>query len=765
MNDYLIFEENVNPKHLEYLQRLCPDEVKDLCLDNAERKGKTPMDEDGNEYNINAVINGIMRMEPKQTMRYGFSKKSDCGRRYANNRLSARNKKAGIGFPVQKLPENLRAFLCFRHYHDYDIVNCHFALLLQLAEEHSLPRIYLQRYVEHRADVLEETEKTKLDMLTVLNMDHPKLSHPTLKALRGDIESIRDTLLDHYNPPNPSGNVKNPLSARLNYLLTKRENELLERAVKHLKLKEVVLMYDGFMCREVVDVEELHRLTGVAWAEKPLDDSIVMDDEVWERELFDYATVKAEFEKTHFMTTKPLAFYIEEEGELTEYNWADFKLVTSNIQYEDKGKEKELSSRWLKDKTRRQYRETIFYPDPDWDADASANYNLFQPFAFERTELVVDEQVTPAQQVTLDLTLAQQVTTIKELGLETFSTHIDLLTDNYYPSAQGKIKREYFLNFLAHLVQKPYENPRVAIAFRGAQGCGKDTIIYILGKGLGERYVKGDIDDMNQVFGNFNEITSQKLVLGFNEVRGQDGKDYANRLKNLVTQHEKQINPKYGKMKNEEVFTRIFAFSQDTAPLDVEEGYRRIFVCSTSASMKGDTDFWTAYYSLLNDPAYIRRIFHFLKHRDISKWSSEGDLPMTETKRTLIMSRMKTAKHFLEEFNWEFHAAHTKKVTRRTIGGEVYHSIKKADLHDEWDMWDDDHKPKIKRGDLMKEWMVGLEGIMLANRWGKYDFYNVHLEKMRKKLKEVITVRPDEMDEPSEDVISNDDTLSDSDSE
>ena len=458
MEQYLIFNENVNPKHLEYLQRLCPDELTDLCLENAERKGKTSRDtkpsdasdQDGKEYNISAVINGIMRMESKQTMRYGFSKKSDCGRRYANNRVTARSKTAGVGFPIQRLPENLRAFLCSPHYHDYDIVNCHFALLLQLAEEHSLPRIYLQRYVEHRADVLEETEKSKRDMLTVLNMDHPKLSHPTLKALRGDIESIRDALLDHYNPPNPSANAKNPLSARLNYLLTKRENELLEKAVKHLKLKEAVLMYDGFMCREVVDVEELRQLTGVAWAEKPLDDSIVMDDEVWERELFDYATVKAEFEKTHFMTAKPLAFYSEEEGELTEYNWADFKLVTSNIQYEEKGKEKELSSKWLKDKTRRQYRNTIFYPDPDWDAGESKDYTLFQPFAFERTELVVDEQVTPAQQVTLDLTPAQQVTTIKELGLETFSTHIDLLTDNYYPSAQGKIKREYFLNFLAH---------------------------------------------------------------------------------------------------------------------------------------------------------------------------------------------------------------------------------------------------------------------------------------------------------------------------
>lgn len=61
---------------------------------------------------------------------------------------------------LQSLPKNIRAALCQKYYWDFDIVNCHPTLLLQLCRQWGFQCKYLQTYVEHRDQLLQEIRET-----------------------------------------------------------------------------------------------------------------------------------------------------------------------------------------------------------------------------------------------------------------------------------------------------------------------------------------------------------------------------------------------------------------------------------------------------------------------------------------------------------------------------------------------------------------------------------------------------------------------------
>lgn len=107
------------------------------------------------------------------------------------------------------------------------------------------------------------------------------------------------------------------------------------------------------------------------------------------------------------------------------------------------------------------------------------------------------------------------------------------------------------LNYLAHLVQKPWVKPRFALLIAGGQGVGKDTVIsfaeYVMG---GEHNVSSI--GASDVFSNFNEFAAKGLVR-INEVAFtsdfQNKFNFENNLKNLIAGEPDTItiNDKYGK--------------------------------------------------------------------------------------------------------------------------------------------------------------------------------------------------------------------------
>ena len=705
LSQYLYFYETVHSKNLEYLQRLTHEELKELCLENPNRRAKEA-NQDGKEWDYDAVVRGIFKMGAEQKMKYRFAKGQKAGRRYVTHTKSQ--------YGIQNLPANIRGFLC-PHYHDYDIVNCHFALLLQLASQHGLPRPYLTRYVEHRAEVLEETGMTKMDMITrVLNMDKPKLSHPWVVNFRAEVVTMRDRLLDIYNPT--TTNTKNPLSSRFGSILKTKENEMLEKVLSHCEPKEAVLMYDGFMCREEVDVAKLRELTGVAWAEKPQDDSIEIDDEVWEREVQDYRAAQTRFEEHSFITLDPFVCYTElKGGKLVSYDLNTFRSIHANVLYEEKGKEQtDFVARWMRDKTRREYDRIVFDVNPNFDNDAE--YNTFGGFVMARRS---------------DGEAEFEGTTIEALRLERFFHHISLLCKFVVSDI------EYLLHFLAHLIQYPHINPEVAIVMVGLQGAGKDKLVWILRQLIGAEYVTSCADG-NRMFGNFNSLISRKLVVSLNEMDGKDGRKFYQRIKDAITADKNVIRKLYQEGVEENNQIRWFLFSNSDDALPVLKDDRKWIIFRTSNEKKDDKSWWMRYVveDLEGDPTYLRRIYHFLKHRDIGGWNPRCNI-VTDCKRNMLACNDKTPIDFIEQFDWERKAKDEDGlpaflVHHKTINKAELNYIHFSDLWDYWKMWDDTNAkltPKQFKRNIQR-----VDGVKLDHKIDGARYVSVDLDKMRKDI-------------------------------
>ena len=101
----------------------------------------------------------------------------------------------------------------------------------------------------------------------------------------------------------------------------------------------------------------------------------------------------------------------------------------------------------------------------------------------------------------------------------------------------------YILNWMAHLIQKPWIKMKTSMVLQGTEGCGKGMIIQILGKIVGYKhfYQPTDISDL---LGNFNSMLENKLLVYANEMLWGGDKKAAGVLKKLLTEERMTLNEK-----------------------------------------------------------------------------------------------------------------------------------------------------------------------------------------------------------------------------
>ena len=187
---------------------------------------------------------------------YGFTEGKDFGR------LQSKSSS------VQRIFNGFRGLLCDGLTYDLDMKNAHPNILRNLCELHEIDCPYLEDYINHRDEWLDEAMKTygidkgtaKATFLSMLNKDElakdfggKKLKAKPAKFIEFDkeIKNILTLLFNLYKKDyykyvkNESWNQKGKM---VNLLLCKDENLLLKKAEKYIKSKGIQIhcrMYDG----------------------------------------------------------------------------------------------------------------------------------------------------------------------------------------------------------------------------------------------------------------------------------------------------------------------------------------------------------------------------------------------------------------------------------------------------------------------------------------------------------------------------------------
>ena len=108
--------------------------------------------------------------------------------------------------------------------------------------------------------------------------------------------------------------------------------------------------------------------------------------------------------------------------------------------------------------------------------------------------------------------------TFKGFGCEPKAGDIKLILNHIHDVLCGgdSVASTYFIQWLAHLFQKPEVKPSVAILMKSAEGTGKGTLYKLLKKMLGSN--ANQVNGHYQLTGRFNSVIAGKLLIFGDEV-------------------------------------------------------------------------------------------------------------------------------------------------------------------------------------------------------------------------------------------------------
>lgn len=208
-------------------------------------------------------------------------------------------------------------------------------------------------------------------------------------------------------------------------------------------------------------------------------------------------------------------------------------------------------------------------------------------------------------------------------------------------------EREAFLDWLAHLEQKPGELPQYGwLHIAKHTGCGRNWLASVLAR-LWCGYVAPNVDLTKLLDSSFNGTLAGKLLAMVDEIQ-EGGNDnsyrYANQLKSIVNAEQRHINPKFKSQHVEFNACRWLVFSNHANALPIDTHDRRWRVVILNAPPR-DVAVYAELYAALKDPEFINAVGVYLAERDIADFNPGERPPNSLAKQAVV----KAAKSLMQQ--------------------------------------------------------------------------------------------------------------------
>ena len=258
------------------------------------------------------------------------------------------------------------------------------------------------------------------------------------------------------------------------------------------------------------------------------------------------------------------------------------------------GRVQPISKVWLSDPKKRYYDGLCFLPR----RDAPKNfYNLWRDFSVKPS--------AKAEHESLDLFLEHSLKNI----------------------CHGDEKLHHWLmTYLAHMVQRPWEKPQIALVMRGKKGVGKNVIIETVGHLFGTHF--GLTADSNQVLGRFNSLLENKIMLVLDEAFWSGDKSLDGKLKHLITGEKHNIERKGIEAYPIRNCLRVVVLGNDDWVIPASADERRYAVFDVGEGRIQDRNFFKRMVEGMKAGGYSH-LLRYLMDFDISKFEI-GEAPLTE---------------------------------------------------------------------------------------------------------------------------------------
>jgi hypothetical protein len=244
---------------------------------------------------------------------------------------------------------------------------------------------------------------------------------------------------------------------------------------------------------------------------------------------------------------------------------------------------KPKSKEWMKLRDRRQYDNVVFAPQQEID---SRFYNLWRGYSVE-----------PAA-------------TGKHPAVDQF---IDHALNNVCGGDKKLCK--WLVGYFAHMIQRPYEKPLVALVFKGQKGTGKNALVERVGALLGPHFMVAD--DERYLLGNFNSHLESNLFFVLDEAAWAGDKRAEGKLKGLITGGQHNIERKGIDHYTVDNLTRVAIIGNEKWLVPATQDERRFAVFNVGEGRKQDREFFHSMRVGLEQGGYAH-LLRFLLDFDIS---------------------------------------------------------------------------------------------------------------------------------------------------
>jgi hypothetical protein len=233
-------------------------------------------------------------------------------------------------------------------------------------------------------------------------------------------------------------------------------------------------------------------------------------------------------------------------------------------------------------------------------------YNLWRGFHAAELPPVPDERV---------LELIQPIT-----------RHIDEVITSGVPE-----HTKFLHDYLANMVQRPWQKSQVALSLYGSQGCGKGIIFeFFRLKVLGTHCSYQTSRPENDLFGRFANGAVNRVCIQVDEVKSLH--DHADQLKDFITNPTINYEKKGVDTIVVSNFANLILTSNNANALTVTADDRRFALFHCRSAHKGDVEYFNSLGAHLERPEVARAYYQYLMSLDLSEYptSFQHKRPITE---------------------------------------------------------------------------------------------------------------------------------------
>ncbi len=570
-------------------------------------------------------LKGILeKNENTRKYKYGEKATMSYGRLYVE----------GLG--LHSLPHPIRNFLCSGRYTEVDIKSAHPSILNQLYKEHGLNAIHLDEYVNNREEICKKYDFNKYTFNAFLNMDKiKKNSNEFLTKIHEEKLYLAPQLLSKFHKIKPKEGSKNPLCSKLSKLMCKYENRILQYVMKDFNDIGFPL-YDGFyVSNKEIDDNTISNINkkceefNIKWDIKKVESDVKVPDDFKDQDNdpMSYKNRKIEWEKTKAMLKHPLSIINLEKDSYTYMKYDECMKFYANYKFNKPTAEKGVIPtaffpKWNEDEDRLSYEGVKWCPYPDTDPTP---YNYFNTFKKFPRNIINQEDYGDDGNEFVDKFLSL----MKELS----------------GGDKEQLGAIYLFNYVAHMFKYTNIRPDTAVVMKGSNGVGKDFFTKILGMLMGHNYIYKTAN-MDNVFGNFNDVIDEKILLQFNEAEAKDSIANQQKLKDHITADKISIKKKFYPLREVDNYVRLFIVSNDAQPVLIENQDRRYFVIKSTNKYRQDTNFFGRVDELAKSKHNLDCLYSYFMNVDLTDFNVL-DIPKTEAYNNLQVSNIKPIYKYL----------------------------------------------------------------------------------------------------------------------